>query len=530
MSLLPKISLSYLRQDVAAGFVVFLVALPLCLGIALASEAPAFSGLITGVIAGIVVSLISGSELSVSGPAAGLAVTVIATQATLGSIEGLFVATILAGFFQILLGTIRAGLLATFFPSSVIKGMLAGIGIIIAFKQIPLAIGWQGDFLPEDGIFCVFSSFCLHSLYQSIMEPHIGISPGALCISLLSLLVLLTWDSLATNRGGFFKMFPGALAAVILGILCNGLLNLLAPDFALTAEKAQLVSIPKLSGASEFFSHGPHNLGTWFATPAVWSSALVITIIASVETLLCIEATDKLDPFKRISRPNRELVAQGIGNMLSGSLGGIPMTSVIVRSSANIYAGARTRVASIVHGFLLFGSVLIIPGLLNKIPLASLAAILILIGYKLANAKVIKQMWSSGLDQFIPFVITTACVALFDLLSGVIIGTVVGLVVILIMNHHAAFTIVNEGNHFFLRFAKDVTFLQKIALKKALARLPDGSNVIIDGGGAMFIDRDIIEVIDDFQNAAQQRQIEVVVRNMPRVSFNLLTALGRRRR
>jgi MFS superfamily sulfate permease-like transporter len=528
MLLLPKISFSYLRQDIAAGCVVFLVALPLCLGIALASEAPAFSGVITGVIAGIVVSLFSGSELSVSGPAAGLAVTVIATQATLGSLEGLFVATILAGFFQVVLGMFRAGLLATFFPSSVIKGMLAGIGIIIAFKQIPLAIGWQGDFLPEDGIFCAFSSFCLHSLYQSITEPHIGTSPAAVCIALLSIWILLAWERLAIRGGSFFKICPAALATVLLGIACNELFTLVAPSFALTAEKSQLVSIPKLSGVGEFFSHGPSELGAWLVTPAVWSSAVVIAIIASVETLLCIEATDKLDPLKRISRPNRELVAQGIGNILAGVFGGIPMTSVIVRSSANIYAGARTRIASIVHGLLLFGSVLAIPTLLNKIPLASLAAILILIGYKLANTKIIKQMWSSGLDQFIPFVVTASCVVLFDLLSGVMIGTVIGLVVVLIMNHHAAFTIVREDSYFFLRFSKDVTFLQKIALKKALARLPDRSHLIIDGGGAMFIDRDILEVIEDFQNSASQRHMEVVVQNLPSVSFNLLKALGRR--
>jgi MFS superfamily sulfate permease-like transporter len=531
MSLMPKLSFSYLRQDIAAGFVVFLVALPLCLGIALASEAPAFSGLITGVIAGVLVSLLSGSELSVSGPAAGLAVTIIATQQTLGSIDGLFVATILAGFFQILLGLIRAGLLATFFPSSVIKGMLAGIGIIIVFKQIPLAVGWQGDFLAEDGIFCVFSTFCLHSLYQSLTEPHVGISLGALCISLVSIWVLVWWERLTTaSRGGFFRIIPGALAAVILGVLCNELLLLVAPSFALTAERSQLVSIPKLGGVNKFFSHGPADITSWLNNPQVWSSALVITIIASVETLLCLEATDKLDPFKRISRPNRELVAQGAGNMLAGWLGGIPMTSVIVRSSANIYAGARTRISSIIHGLLLFASVLLIPALLNMIPLASLAAILILIGYKLANVKVFKQMWQLGLDQFIPFAVTATCVALFDLLSGVIIGTVIGLMVVLIMNHHAAFTVVTEGNHFFIRFAKDVTFLQKIALRKTLARLPDHSKVFLDGGGAMFVDRDIMEVIEDFSNSTAQRNIELNVRSMPITGFDLLTALGKKRR
>jgi MFS superfamily sulfate permease-like transporter len=529
MTFLPKITLSFIRHDIAAGFVVFLVALPLCLGIALASEAPAFSGLITGVVAGILVSLISGSELSVSGPAAGLAVTVIATQQTLGGLDGLFAATILAGVFQLILGSLRAGLLATFFPSSVIKGMLAGIGIIIIFKQIPLAVGWRGDFLAEDGVFCVFSSFCLHSLYASMTEPHVGVSATAVLISLLSILTLVVWEPLSNRRAGLFKIVPGPLAAVLLGVVINEVLLLVSPSFALSAELSQLVTIPELEGAHDFFAHGPANIFSWFTNKAVWTCALVIALIASVETLLCLEATDKLDPLKRVSRPNRELVAQGFGNIVAGALGGIPMTSVIVRSSANIYAGGRTRIASIIHGILLFVSVLAVPGLLNKIPLASLAAVLILVGYKLTNKKLLRQMWSSGYDQFLPFIVTTLGVALFDLLSGVIIGTIVGLLVVLVMNHHRAFTVVREGRFFLLRFAKDVTFLQKIALRKALAQLPNDSNVLIDGGSAMFIDHDIMEVIEDFKNSAEQRNIIVEIRNMPLNRFDLFAALKRRR-
>jgi MFS superfamily sulfate permease-like transporter len=525
---LPKFDLSFLRQDVAAGFVVFLVALPLCLGIALASDAPPLSGLITGVIAGLVVSIISGSELSVSGPAAGLAVTVIATQKSLGGLEGLLVATILAGVFQIVLGTVRAGLLATFFPSSVIKGMLAGIGVIIIFKQIPLAVGWRGDFLSEDGIFCVFSSFCLHSVYASIMEPHSGVSLAAVVVSVSCLALLVGWDHLAQKRGGVFRQLPGPLLAVILGVVLNAVCVVVAPEYALTLERSQLVSIPALRGFVDFFSHGPSNVSGWLANPVVWSSAAVIAIIASVETLLCLEATDKLDPFKRVSRPNRELVAQGIGNMLAGASGGIPMTSVIVRSSANIYAGARTRISGVIHGFLLLVSVLAFPGLLARIPLASLAAILIVVGYKLVNRKILKQVLASGYDQFFPFIITAGCVVMFDLLSGVLIGTVVGLLVVLIMNHHRAFTVVSSGSSFYLRFAKDVTFLQKIALKRALARIPNKASIVIDGSGAMFIDRDIAEVVEDFQASAVQRGIEVVLRNMPEKSFDLLHVLGKR--
>jgi MFS superfamily sulfate permease-like transporter len=316
--------------------------------------------------------------------------------------------------------------------------------------------------------------------------------------------------------------------AVVLGVVLNSLFLAVAPEHALTLERAQLVSIPPLRGFVDFFSHGPKDVFGWLANPVVWSSAAVIAIIASVETLLCLEATDKLDPFKRVSRPNRELVAQGIGNMLAGASGGIPMTSVIVRSSANIYAGARTRISGIIHGFLLLVSVLAFPGMLARIPLASLAAILIVVGYKLVNRKILQQVLASGYDQFLPFVVTAGCVVMFDLLSGVLIGTVIGLLVVLIMNHHRAFTLVGSGSSFYLRFAKDVTFLQKIALKRALARIPNNASIVIDGSGAMFIDRDIAELVEDFQGSAVQRGIEVLLRNMPERSFDLLHVLGKR--
>ncbi len=528
MFIVPRIRFDFLKQDLAAGFVVFLVALPLCLGIALASEAPPLAGLITGVVAGLLVAFLSGSELSVSGPAAGLAVTIIATQKSLGSLEGLFAATILSGIFQLLLGWIRAGHLATFFPSSVIKGMLAGIGIIIAFKQIPLAVGWRGEFNPEDGIFCFFSPFCIHSLYSSLMEPHVGISLGALIISIVSIVILVGWERLATRHDRFFKTVPAALVAVLLSISFNQMLTVLAPSYALSSEQGQLVTLPKISGIGDFLSNGPTNLWQWFMMPKVWLCGLVIALIGSVETLLCLEATDKLDPLRRISRPNRELAAQGIGNIVAGTLGGIPMTSVIVRSSANIYAGGRTRISAIVHGFLLLASVIAIPTLLNMIPLATLAAILILVGYKLTNAKLVNQMWSDGYDQFLPFAVTALGVVFLDLLSGVIIGTIFGLAVVLIMNHHAAFTVVRDDKFFFIRFAKDVTFLQKIALKRCLAQLPNNSQVAIDGRGAMFIDHDVLELIREFADSAPARNIQVEIRNFPSTRFNLISAITHR--
>lgn len=524
--LIPRLQFNYLRQDISAGFVVFLVALPLCIGIAVASETPPLAGIITGIVAGILVSLLSGSELSVSGPAAGLVITVIAAQKTIGDFNGFLVAVILSGLLQIGLGAIRAGLLATFFPSSVIKGMLAGIGIIIAAKQLPYAIGWRGAFNPEEGIFCFLSPFCLHSLFSSMEQNTGGISIMALLVSGVSIFILAKWDRLGTAKGGFFRTMPGPLVAVIFGIGFNAIIGAIAPSLALSGSQGQLVSIPPLTGLGELFSHGPSSLTPWLWNKSVWLSAVAITLIGSVETLLCIEATDKLDPLRRVSRPNRELVAQGVGNMVTGALGGIPMTSVIVRSSANVYAGGRTRVASIVHGALLLLSVLLLAPVLNRIPLAALAAVLIIVGYKLASPKLIKQVWASGYDQFLPFAVTAIGVVVLDLLTGVMIGTVFGLGVVLIMNHHAAFTVIKEDTLYYFRFAKDVTFLQKIALKKALARIPDNSIIVIDGGTAMFIDHDILELIQNFSDSATNRHIQVELRNFPSTKFNLFSAIS----
>jgi MFS superfamily sulfate permease-like transporter len=527
---IQPLQFSFFRQDFAAGFVVFLVALPLCLGIALASEAPPISGLITGIIAGIVVAFFSGSELSVSGPAAGLTVTVIATQKITGGFDGLLVATIIAGAIQLILGFLRTGLLATFFPSSVIKGMLAGIGIIIAVKQLPHAIGWRDEFNPEEGMFCLLSPFCAHGFLSELPMRLNANNIGALCVASLALLTLVVWEKLSKLRGGIFKSIPGALVAVMTGVACNSLLLAVAPSMALTREEGQLVDIPRITGLADFFAHGPVSISSWLGKHEVWTSAVAIALIASVETLLCIEATDKLDPMRRVSRPNRELVAQGIGNITAGLLGGIPMTSVIVRSSANVYAGGRTRLAGFCHGLFLLVSVLAIPGLLSHIPLAALAAVLILVGYKLANVSVFRQVRASGYDQFLPFIVTLLGVVVLDLLTGVLIGTLFGLVVVLIMNHHAAFTVVRDDQHFYLRFAKDVTFLQKIALKKTLAQLPNDSHIVIDGGGAMFIDHDIKELLEDFKDSAESRNIKVEIRGLPGVQFDLLTALSQLRR
>lgn len=523
---LPRLRFDYLPQDIAAGFVVFLVALPLCLGIAHASDAPAISGLITGIIAGILVAFLSGSELSVSGPAAGLTITLIAIQKNLGSFDGLLVAGIIAGLIQIAFGLLRTGLLATFFPSSVIKGMLAGIGILIALKQLPHAVGWQGDFYnPEEGLLCFLSPFCLHDMIKDMTAPHSPISLGAILISMVGVGLLIFWETAARKLPTLLRRVPAPLLVVLVGILLNALLQSFIPSIAATADKGQLVSLPSLKGLSDLFIHGPHGVSSWIFSGTVWWSALTIALIASVETLLCLEATDKLDPLRRVSRPNRELIAQGLGNMFACSLGGIPMTSVIVRSSANVYAGARTRLACAFHGLFLLVSVIVIPTLLGLIPLSALAAILIMVGYKLANVTLFKSVWRSGTDQFLPFIITVAGVVLIDLLSGVLIGTVVGLIVVLIMNHHAAFTVIKDGPNHYLRFAKDATFLQKIALKKALAQLPNHSHIVIDGGNAMFIDHDILELIEEFKDSAIDRHITIQLRNMPSIKPNLLSII-----
>lgn len=526
--IIPRLRFDFLRQDISAGFVVFLVALPLCLGIAVASEAPPISGIITGIIAGILVSLLAGSELSVSGPAAGLTVTIISATKAIGAFEGLLVATMLSGVFQLILGWLRAGHLATFFPSAVIKGMLAGIGIIIACKQLPLAIGWKSTFNPEEGIFCFLSPFCLKSLWEQLSTTGGHFDLIAIIISSLSLVILVAWPTLTKRVPTFCRGIPGPLAVVCFGVALNGFFGALAPTLALSASEGQLVTIPSVSSLSDLFTQGPKGIWHWILFPQVWSAAVAIALIGSLESLLSLEAVDKLDPLRRTSRPNRELVAQGIGNITAGALGGIPMTSVIVRSSTNVYAGGRTRISGIVHGFLLLLSVVLIPNLLNQIPLASLSAILVVVGYKLTNAQLIKDVWRSGLDQFLPFVVTALGVVVFDLITGVFIGTFFGLAVVLVMNHHSGFTLVNDGTCYYLRFAKDVTFLQKIALKRTLARLPNESQVVIDCAGAMFIDHDILELLEDFKASSVDRRISVEVTNMPPTKFNLLDALSKR--
>lgn len=495
------------KYDGPAGTVVFLVALPLCLGIALASGAPLFSGIIAGIVGGIVVGWLSGSQISVSGPAAGLAVIVANGIQKIGDYQAFLAAVALAGLIQFILGVVKFGAIANYVPNSVIKGMLAGIGVVIILKQIPHALGRDKDY---EGDFSFLEAGGNNTL-SDIAESIVTAAPGAVAISLLSLVILMTWDKWAA-KVKFFRIVPGPLAVVLLGIGVNQLFGLLAPGLKIV-EPEHLVSLPVSASAGEFVKQFMFPDFSAFMKPAVWGLAGVIAVVASVESLLSLEAADRLDPYKRISSPNRELLAQGVGNFVSGMIGGLPVTSVVVRTSANAYAGARTWMSTFTHGVLLLVAVFTIPGLLNMTPLACLAAILIVIGYKLTKPALYKAAYRLGWDQFIPFVITVAAVVFIDLLTGVLVGLACGALFVIRTNHHEAITVVSEGNNYLLRFTKDASFINKNEFRSKLRRLPDNSHVVIDGTRALFIDQDIMESVEDFQKLASYKNIHIELKH-----------------
>lgn len=503
-----------LQSDLTAGLVVFLIALPLNLGIALASNAPLVSGLVSGLAAGLLVSLVSGSQLSISGPSAGLAAFVVAGQQTLGSFEALLAATILAGALQLLAGCLRAGFLASLIPASVIQGMVFGIGLIIMFKQVPHALGLKADLHFEESLLGLSSHSYWREASEMLKSAATSLNEGSVTIFFVSLILLMWWDRKARKGWHIAKFLPAPLVAVCVGSVLNFIFGALGPEYMLGEDSGRLVNIPVFSKAGDFVSLLPTLTTSAFARLEVWQFAFMLAAVASIQSLLSLEATDKLDPLRRHSSPNRELIAQGVGNMASAALGGLPMTSVIIRSSTNIFAGASSRFACFFHGCLLLVAIFLIPRLINTIPLASLGAILLTIGYRLANPKLVRTSLRNGADQFIPFIVTAVSVAAVDLFHGVLLGTAVGLLIVLRMNFHSAFTIVRDGNDFFVRFAKDVTFVQKFVLRRTLARVPDRSRVYIDGGGAMFIDFDIRDVVEDFIQSAKQRGIEVSVLNI----------------
>ncbi len=495
--------LKHLHQDVPASIVVFLVALPLCLGVALASGAPLFSGIIAGLVGGILVSWASGSQLSVSGPAAGLTVIVFDAIETLGGFGGFLLSVVMAGGVQIILGFLKAGVIGAFFPASVIKGMLAAIGVILIIKQTPHATGYDTSFEGDES----YMQETAESSFFEFSEALEGITPGVTLVSVVALLILIVWDSGFIKQFKPLRLIPGPLLAVVWGISFNTLAMYFAPELAI-GEK-HLVSLPELGSAANFIDQLRLPDFSYFTNPKAYSIAATIAIIASLETLLSIEAVDKLDPHKRVAPTNRELKAQGLGNMISGLLGGLPITAVIVRSSANINAGGQTRLSCFFHGVLLMVSVLFFSKYLNMIPLACLAAILLQTGYKLAKPALFVEFYRKGWNQFAPFAITVTAILLTDLLQGIVIGMACGFFFVLKANFHAAITLTQHGSHFLLRLHKDVSFLNKALLRKYLDEVPNDSELLIDGTKAQFIDLDIMETIADFLQAAADRNIGV---------------------
>jgi carbonic anhydrase/SulP family sulfate permease len=493
-----------LSKDLAGGLVVFLVALPLCLGIALASGAPMVAGIVSGVVGGLLVAWLSGSHTSVSGPAAGMVAVVLAQVAILGSYEAFLVAVILAGAIQILLGALRAGFIAAFFPSNVIKGLLAAIGVIVILKQIPHAVGHDADPEGDLGFFQADGRNTFSELFSSLFN----IEPGAMVIGLVSLAVLLAWDRSRLRN----SLIPAPLVVVVLGVLANVAMK--AAGSSCLIGSSHLVQVPTVASLGEFFKVLPSPDLKAFGNPAIIMAAVTIAAVASLETLLNLEAVDKLDPRKRVSPPNRELMAQGVGNMVSGFLGGLPITSVIVRSSVNINAGAATRLSAFFHGVLLLLLVLLAPVWLNQIPLASLAAVLIVTGLKLASPKLFRQMWSEGRTQFVPFIVTTVAIVFTDLLTGVLIGLATSLAFILhsnyrrpllrFMEHHVS------GDVLRIEFSNQVSFLNRAVLEQALDSVPVNGHVVLDARNTDYIDPDILDLIDDFRRlTAPARNLKV---------------------
>lgn len=501
-----------LGSDIPAGLVVFLVALPLCLGVALASGAPLFSGIIAGFVGGIIVTIFSGSQLSVSGPAAGLAVIVFESINELGNFQAFQMAVVVAGVLQIVLGLVKAGTIANYFPTSVINGMLAAIGISIIMKQFPNAIGYHEVHLGSSLRF----QHDDHNTFSSILSGLQSISPGALIISLISIQILVFWNKIPIKQ---LKSLPAALVVVILGVAFNQFHHMIFPPLELGGK--MLVTLPLTHSPGEFLAQFSLPSFEHIGEPDVLRIAVTIAIIASMETLLSLEAVDKIDPQRRVSDGNAELRAQGIGNAISGMIGGIPITSVIVRSSVNVNAGGKTKVSAFTHGVLLLLAVMLIPGLLNLIPLASLASILLVTGYKLANPSLFKGMFKMGWSQFIPFAVTIIAVQMSDLLEGIAVGMLVGIVFLLVDHYKASHSLElkrEPGTHkFHVVLGPHVSFLNKTKLIKTLRALPAGSVVEIDGSNSHAIDHDTLAVLYNFRENAKHNNIRVEFKNIPEV-------------
>lgn len=498
-----------IKSDLPASIVVFFVAVPLCLGIALASGAPLFAGIIAGIVGGIVVGIASDSPLGVSGPAAGLAVIVLTSIAAIGSWPAFLLAVVLAGIFQLIMGFAKAGFIAYFFPSSVIKGMLTGIGLLIILKQIPHALGYDSD--PEGDL----SYFQTDggTTFSSISRAFEALTPGAVLISVIALAILILWDKVLTKKHRIFQIIQGPIVVVVLGILMNNLYQTGALNFSLAAD--QVVRLPVANNLTDFFTFFTFPDFSAITNFKVWEVAVVLAIVASLETLLCVEATDKLDPDKRVTPTNRELKAQGLGNVVSGLIGGLPITQVIVRSTANITFGGKTKMSAILHGVFLLISAITIAGVLNMIPLASLAAILIVVGYKLAQPALFTTMYKLGWEQFVPFVATVVGILATDLLKGITIGVLFGIFYTLRHSyrnsHHMKEVVSTEDGQkvHYIEMAQEVSFFNKASVMTALEAIPANSKVVIDFSQSKSVAHDVLELIKNYEINAKTKNITV---------------------
>lgn len=504
----------WLKHDLPAGLSVFFVALPLCLGIALASGAPLYAGILSGIIGGLVTALISGSQLAVSGPGAGLTTVVAASILSLGDYTIFLLTVIIAGLFQLILGFLKLGIIANYFPSSVIKGMLAAIGIILISKQIPIALGYDQPDFWTSGFLKLFSNRQVSENFQNF---NFHITKGAIVISVIS---IIAFYLLQNPRIKKIKSIPASLLVVIIGVAISVIFANAYPS--LSIKESQLVSIPTDLFAEISFP----DFHKVFSHPQIWKDGLTIGLLATLETLLCIEAIDKLDKRNRITPINRELIAQGIGNITCGLLGAIPMTAVVVRGSANVDAGARTKLSAFTHGLFLLIAVLFVPFMLNKIPYASLAAILIITGYNLTKPKLFRNMWSLGWKQFSPFVLTIVAILATDLLIGVCIGLLLSVYFIIRSNFKTEYKItkrtINGIDTEYIKLNSDVTFLNKVGLKKALDEVAEYSVLTIDGSDCNFIDYDILEIISEYENKAKERHIELRLIGIEKVNITAL--------
>lgn len=486
-----------IKSDLPASIVVFFVALPLCLGIALASGAPLFSGLISGIIGGIVVGGLSGSKIGVSGPAAGLAAIVLTAITTLGGYENFLLAVVLGGVIQLMFGFLKLGIIAYYFPSSVIKGMLTGIGVIILLKQIPFFVGYVQ---PEG-----------EGMFLGVINSIANVNLGATIIAFIGLGILILWSKVLSKKGRFFQLIQGPLVAVVIGIVYYMVTK---DNSVLALSGKNLVNVPVPEDLDMFLGQFTFPDFTAISNPDIWVTAFAIALVASLETLLCVEATDKLDPYKNVTPTNRELLAQGAGNVISGLIGGLPITQVIVRSSANIQSGGRSKMSAIIHGGFLLVSVILIPTLLNKVPLSVLAAILLIVGYKLAKPALFKQMYDLGWKQFIPFVVTVFGIVFTNLLLGIALGLAVGVVVILIKSYQNSHFLhiedrSNGKTKIKMTLAEEVTFFNKGAILKELDKLPEDSHLELDVRKTRYLDNDIVEILEDFAFKAKERNIHI---------------------